>query len=268
MDKPNIVISFGSSSSYSSTSSSLTLEQVDAKQDFEECMEEQLKSYIPPYSSQRYAAAQDYCLGNCKDEKLIVKVKARPCPFDLNYSLEPSIGSFSEKTFEIDNFAKSYDIRLEDHLTLDIAVESAPSAGWEGNVYNIQGERISPPVISWDDEETTFIWNEPVVGVIRVSCMEKYYMHLLEIPKRNDSATTSAYDCTVLGFYENNVTTLNVDIEDDSSCIPDSVEIIDPDDDEPEEPTEMCIVIVSEIDYCTGEVLDEWEETIMCEDDS
>lgn len=219
------------------------------------------------------------CATNCGEENCDpiqkINIKVTKKPQDLPYRLEATYGTLGGKTVEHDNFAKSFDITLDD--TLEIETELSQISGrWEGNVYDQYGNIIPKPAISYNSATRTFSWGgEKVVGTLRATGIETFDVWSLNIPPRIDSTTETAWSSTVRAFYmdggEAKLETLSIsEPEQDGACEQNFYTDFagTPDDEEGEgDLKEKCYKRTIVVDPCTGEIASDTLSEISCPED-
>lgn len=219
------------------------------------------------------------CATNCGDENCDpvqrINIKVTKKPQNLPYRMETSYGSLGGKTVDHDNFAKSFDINLDDSLEIETELAQV-SASWEGNVYDQTGSVIAKPQISYDSTNRTFSWGGfLVVGTIRVTGVETFDIWSLTVPPRTDSTTETAWSATVRAFYVAGATpkmeSLTISEPDvDGTCAKNFHTNFagTPDDEEDEEEVkEKCYKRTIVIDPCTGEIISDKLSEITCPED-
>lgn len=267
------VVTFVSANAASSgaldSDGNLTLEQEDSSLNKEECIEAKLADKAKPYSIDDYIAAANECDPYCNEDGAFkTAVLVTVTPTDLNYKLELTYGELGEKTRVEDNYAESFKMSLDDSYKCGVNFSNTPSAGWEGNVYGATGDLIKPPRIEYNPDNNTFSWGTPVVGTLRITGMRLYDRWEISIPARTDSVDESAYQSTVMAFWNASVTQLDLQIPPkEGNCYRETV--VFPDGPEPETPPdEQCYRLTYWIDLCKGDVVETEEEQITCPESS
>lgn len=209
-----------------------------------------------------------------EDGCLTVEIQVHKSRRDLQYAAHVSFGELSERFVHTTTHQSSEIVQKADLLALDVDTVGGVDAAWEGPVFDVMGNQVTPPP-SFTVSGSTLQWNIKVSGVIRVKYTEQHDAYTLTIIPRKSGEYEAgdiegSYQSTFFATWAEGVEVHEIDLPDMGGNCRGMGErvIIDRDPNDPDDPDgtddETCYKHVVLVDPCTGEIKDEWDEVVPC----
>lgn len=204
---------------------------------------------------------------HCTDEGCIeAQIKVHKSRQDLAYTIFPTYGELSERFVHTETHTKNITVMMESSASIEQMISSA-KAVWEGPVLDQTGAVISPPAVSWSGD--TLSWGIKVAGTLRVTWTETHDAYVLTLKPREEGNydpedLDTAYESTIFATYGTDVENLEIDLPDLSGNCKGGVSFSSGSGDDDDDEDEECVRHVVVVDPCTGEIKDEYDESMAC----
>lgn len=219
--------------------------------------------YVNPSVSQIIWLYELY-KGQCRgDGALVATMRVRLLDMATPYVLRASRGDVGEAIYTVDTRQEFLAFELSDSQEIDFGVIT--TATWNGDVWNVDGDKIDPPAVTISGRKATV--PAKVYGVLEVTVREELYEHSLTITPRTMTAEQAEryadgenihdelYASTAMLFCNQQIDLVDIDMpENFGTCSGGySTGGDGDDDDDKDQETAYYQVAVEIYDHCTGE---------------
>lgn len=203
--------------------------------------------------------------GQCRgDGALVVTMRVRLLDLATPYVLRASRGDVGQPIYTVET--RQEFLAFELLASQEVGFGVITSATWNGDVWNADGDKIDPPVVTLSGRKATV--PVPVYGALEATVREELYEHSLTITPRTmtpeqaqrfedgENIHAELYASTAMLFCNQQIDLVDIDMPDNfgtcSGGYRTSGDGGDDDDDEDQE-TQYYQLAVEVYDHCTGE---------------